>query len=361
MKEIKHIGVVGEGKMGTSIFFYLSGYDFRLAWLCSSEAKRDKARKTFSKKINLLLQCGVLTEKDYVSKQGKTVITAAFEDLKDCDLVIEAITEDIGLKRKLFESLDKAVNIDCIFTTNSSSVLPLQLFPSENRKDRFCGLHFFFPVAMKSIVELIARSSTSLQTKALLNQFLSRINKKPFHQDEANAFILNRLFLDFQAGAYQVFLEGRLSYQEIDELVRKHLFPIGVFEFFDHVGIDVMLSSVKTYTKAISNKAFYAPLIEKMEELVKLNHLGIKTKRGFYDYAPLEEEGIKATDKATDKAEDKADYKRNVTERLWDYYIGSVIPVIESGSCSREDLAYAVKDYMGMDSDPFKLPSFNLL
>jgi len=340
-----------------SIFFYLSGYDFRLAWLCHSEAERDKAQKTFSKKIKLLLQSGVLTEKESVSKQGKTVITDSFCDLKDCDLVIEAITEDIGMKRKLFESLDKAVNTDCIFTTNSSSVLPSQLFPSENRKDRFCGLHFFFPVAMKSMVELIASPSTSLQTIASLNHFLSRINKKPFHQDEANAFILNRLFLDFQAGAYQVCLEGRLSYQEIDELVKKHLFPIGVFEFFDHVGIDVMLSSVKTYTKAIGNSVFYAPLIEKMEELVRLNHLGIKTKRGFFDYALLEEKGIKTTD----KAKDKADYKRNVTERLWDYYIGSVISVIESGSCSREDLAYAVKDYMGMDTDPFKPPSFNLL
>ena len=350
MKKIKHIGIAGEGKMGSSIFFYLNGFNFRMTWLVSSEDEKEKAQKVFVKKTKIFLQSSILSEAEYASKIDRTTVTTASDDLKDCDLVIEAITEDIGLKRGLFESLDRAVNANCIFTTNSSAILPLQLVPSENRKDRFCGLHFFFPVAMKNIVELISNSLTSSQTKESLHQFLLQINKTPFHQDETDAFILNRLFLDFQAGAYQVFLEGRLSYHEIDELVRLQLFPIGVFEFFDHVGIDVMLSSIKTYTKDTVNKTFYSPLIEKMEELVKFNRLGIKTKQGFYDYIQREEKVVRATD----TSEGKSVYKRLVAERLWDYYIKSVTSVIEKGLSSREELACAVKDYMGMDTDPFK-------
>ncbi len=341
--------MVGEGKMGTSIFFYLNGFNFRLAWLVSSEAAKEKAQKLFSKKTKILLQSGILTETEYALKIEKTTITDAVVDLSDCDLVIEAITEDIGMKRKLFDSLDRAVNTDCIFATNSSSLLPSQLNPANTKEDRTCGLHFFFPVAMKNMVEVITNQSTSLEVKESLHHFLVQINKSPFHQDEANAFILNRLFLDFQAGAYQIFMERKLSYEEIDELVRLYLFPIGVFEFFDHVGIDVMLASIRTYSRSASNKEFYAPLIDKMEELVRLNHLGIKTKRGFYDYASREE-----NDRSEQGDEKQADsYRKDVLQRLWNYFISTVNTVVGSGIISRDDLAEAVRDYMGMEGDPF--------
>jgi 3-hydroxybutyryl-CoA dehydrogenase len=352
LNEIKHIGIIGEGKMGKSIFFYLAGLDFRLTWLVSSEDGKEKARKLFINKTKCLLQGGVITGEESASKIDRTIITADPDDLKDCDLVIEAITEDIGLKKTLFESLDRIVDPACIFTSNSSAILPSLLVPSESRKDRFCGLHFFYPAAIKEVVELITNPSTTSLTKESLLHFLLLINKRPFHQDEKNAFLLNRLFLDFQAGAYRVFLEGRLSYKEIDELVRLYFFPIGVFEFFDHVGIDVMLSSVKTYTKDKGNQTFYTPLIEKMEELVKLNRLGIKTKQGFYDYMPQEE---KVAEPAS-MPEAKPAYERMVTGLLWDYFIKSVNSAIEKGLSSREELAFAIKDYMGMDTDPFKPP-----
>jgi 3-hydroxybutyryl-CoA dehydrogenase len=273
------------------------------------------------------------------------------EDLEDCDLIIEAITEDIDLKRVLFESLNKAVNAECIFATNSSSFIPSKLISSGERKDKVAGLHFFFPVAMKKTVELITGSQTSLETKESLNRFLVKINKRPFSQDESNAFILNRLLLDFQAEAFNVLGEGKLSFMEIDELVKQRFFPIGAFEFFDHVGIDVMLSSIRSYTRDSTNKGFYAPLFQKLEELVKLNHLGIKTKHGFYDYSLQQE----LSSVPTNSAIDLLDHKNNAADRLWDYYIRSVKSVIDSGICTREDLAFYVKDYLGMDTDPFAL------
>jgi 3-hydroxybutyryl-CoA dehydrogenase len=354
LKEIHKIGVVGEGKMGSSIFLYLNGFDFRLIWLCSSETEKEKALKTFIKKSRLLFHSGVLTESEYVLKSENTMVTVSVDDLKDCDLIIEAITEDIDAKQKLFESLHKVVNANCIFTTNSSSIIPSRLISSERRKDKVAGLHFFFPVPLKNTVELITGTLTSQQTKESLDHFLLEINKRPFHQTESHAFILNRLLLDFQAGAFQVLLEGKFSYKEIDELVRQAIFPIGVFEFFDHVGIDIMLSSVKSYIQNADNKKFYTPLIQKMEELVKLNRLGIKTRHGFYDYAHPEESFALNRNEAIEATE----YKNIVTDRLWGYYIQSVLSVIESGMCSREDLACFVKDYMGMDTDPFILNSF---
>ena len=272
------------------------------------------------------------------------------DDIKDCDLVIEAIWEDAGVKKTFFGLLDKVVNSDSIFTTNSSSILPSQLIPSERRKDKFAGLHFFFPVPLRNVVELISCTSTSLQTIEALDQFLLKIKKKTFLQDEAHAFILNKIFLDFQAGAYSLFLEGRLSYKEIDDLVKKYFFPIGVFEFFDHVGNDIMLSSIQNYVANLNDKEFYVPLLSKLKELVASGQLGIKTKSGFYNYPP------DVSNTGNDFPEQEfEDYKHKATEQLKGYYKQSVLSVIELKQCSREELAEAIQDYMGMETDPFAM------
>ena len=351
MKKFKRIAVIGEGKMGTSIFLYLNGFDFQLSWLCSSDSEKEKAIKTFQKKTKLLFQSGILSETEYESKLNNITITASLDDLSNCELIIEAISEDLAAKRKLFETLDNTVNAHCIFATNSSSFIPSQLITSGKRKDKIGGLHFFFPVPLKNTIELITNSSTSLQTKELLKQFLEQINKKAFNQDESHAFILNRLLLDFQAEAFHVLMEGILTVKEIDELVKFRIFPIGVFEFFDHVGIDIMLSSVKSYTQNASNKEFYMPMIQKMAELVKLNQLGIKTKHGFYDYSHPVETSIIPNNTTIEASE----YKNKIANRLWNSYIRSVLSVIDSGFCTQEELSFFVKDYLGMDNDPFTL------
>jgi 3-hydroxyacyl-CoA dehydrogenase len=351
MNTIRNIGVIGEGKMGTSIFLYLTGFDFHLVWLCSSEPEKEKALKMINRKSRLLFQSGVLTESEYISKAKNTKVTASVDDLKDCDLIIESINEDKDAKTKLFESLHKTVNANCIFTTNSSSIFPSQLFLPESRKDKVAGLHFFFPVPFKNTVELIASASTSVQTRESLHQFLLEIKKRPFLQPESHAFVLNRLLLDFQAGAYNVFLEGIFSYKDIDDLIKQSIFPIGVFEFFDHVGIDIMLASVKAYTQNADNKAFYAPLIQKMEELIQQNHLGIKTRHGFYDYVNPED----PISKNPIEAYENSEYRNIVTDRLKGLYIRSVLSVIESGICSRQELAGYLQDYLGMDDDPYQL------
>jgi 3-hydroxybutyryl-CoA dehydrogenase len=349
VKQIHKVGVVGEGKMGSSVFMYLNGFNFTLAWLCSGEAERESALKTYLKKTKFLYQCGVLTEEQCNTKINNTIVTISAEDLKNCDLIIEAITENIEAKKTLFAALDKKVDPECIFTSNSSSILPSQFEIPDSRKKKFAGLHFFFPVAMKKSVELIPGSGTSLNTTDSLRNFLVQINKTPFLQTESNAFVLNRLLLDFQAGAFQIFLEGKLSVREIDELVKKYLFPIGVFEFFDHVGIDVMLNSVKSYTRKSENTGFYAPLINKMEELVGQNRLGIKNKIGFYDYSQPGESS--STNSETDI--DRDGYKKMVTERLWGYYSKSVVSILNSGVCTKDELRAYIKDYMGTDNDPF--------
>jgi 3-hydroxyacyl-CoA dehydrogenase len=343
--ELKNIGIIGEGKMGSSIFFYLLGFDFRLRWLCSSEEGKAQALKSFEKKIKTLGKCGVMSETESAIKVADTVITSVASDLKDCDLVIEVIPEDLKQKREVFKILDEILTPSCILASNSSSITPSELIPSTKREDKVAGMHFFFPVQLKKSVELILGKKTSGQTKSALQKFLHSINKNAFIQDEENAFILNRLLLDVQAGAYLVSLEGKLSYRQIDKLVKDRLFPTGIFDFFDHVGIDVMLASIRSYTRNSHKKEFYGPLLDKLEELVSQGRLGLKTKAGFYDYC---QPGSSGPPEGTEELPGE-EYPDFVVQRLKDYYLDSVNAILNSGRVNREELSVAVCDYLGTE------------
>lgn len=333
--------------MGTSLFLYLLGYDFRLVWLCSDNGGKEKALKLAGKKLNILRQSGVMTAQEYVLKSGQINITDNPADLRDSDLIIEAIPEDIDLKINLFNLLNRVVNSECLFTTNSSSIVPSRLGIPDLRKERFAGMHFFFPVNLKKTVELIAGSDTSPETVTILGSFLTIIDKTIFQQDEKNAFVLNRLFLDFQAEAYNICHEGRMDYRQIDGLVKERFFPTGVFEFFDHVGNDVMLASIRNYTDKAPDRRLYGPLIARLEELVRNNNLGLKTRKGFYDYnQPIivenDDHNYESLSNAlTDEAE----------KRLKAKFKQSVKNVLDACRISQADLNEAVIDYLGADHD----------
>jgi 3-hydroxyacyl-CoA dehydrogenase len=347
LKKIKHIGIVGEGKMGSSIFLFLLGYDFRLTWLCSSSVVKEKASKQAAKKINILWKSGILTEAAFHKKNEETKITEMPVDLGDCDLVIESISEDLETKKEFFRKLDLVVDQECIFTTNSSSIIPSRLIPSESRQKRFAGLHFFFPVNLKNTVELIHGPDASEETIGILKDFLRLINKNIFLQDEKNAFILNRFLLDFQAEAYNLCANGDIAYFQMDELVKERFFPAGVFEFFDHVGIDVMLASIRNYIENEPDKSLYLPLVARMEELIANNHLGLKTRKGFYNYdlqgRPCNDEEMQKMSPA-DRLGEIEKQLRNKLERAYR-------SVLATGYVSAETFDEAVKDYLGTDVD----------
>jgi 3-hydroxyacyl-CoA dehydrogenase len=351
MRKIINIAVIGEGRMGSSIFLYLNGFDFNLIWLCSGKTGMENARKTFIRKAGHLYNSGIISESEYALKLTSTKITSDASDLVNCDLIIEAITESLPDKRELFKMIGSIVNKDCILTSNSSSLLPSDIIATDGRKEKFAGLHFFFPVALKNNVELIAGPSTSAETRESLYNFLLTINKRPFCQDESTPFILNRSILDLQAEAFHIISEKEISIEGLDELVKQYILPSGVFEFFDHVGIDIMLSSIESYMRFQSDKDFYLPMIQRLQSMVKNNYLGIKTGSGFYDYKGLR----KKTEHSGQTAQLPGDTRQKTLIRLWHYYERSFLSILDSGVCSREELAVFLQDYLGIDRDPLTL------
>ncbi len=279
---LKNIGIIGEGKMGTNLLYYLLDMDFNLTWICSPKADLEKLRKNFSKRLGRSLEAGIIDENRFQGILECVKISNNAADLASCDLIVEAISEELEAKQQLFRMLDKIAHPECIFTSNSSSINPSALIPSENRKDKFVGLHFFYPIALKDIVEVIMTHETSKDTLQHITFFLKRIRRRFLLLEEKDSFILNRIFLHFQNEAFLLVNEKKASLQQIDRLVRDHFFPTGVFEFFDSVGLDVMLASVKNYSKNDSEEERYHPLIGQLQELVSEGRLGTKTKGGFY-------------------------------------------------------------------------------
>lgn len=326
--------------MGTSIFMYLLGFDYRLTWLVSSKNALPGAEKNLNRKLKIL----AMGEDRASLLHSPPVITSDPSALSDCSLVIEAITEDLEKKRALFGMLDRILDPDCILTTNSSSIIPSRLCPSEKRRENMAGLHFFFPVQLKNTVELIAGSGSSAGTISALAGFLHSINKKPFLQKENNPFILNRLLLEIQAEAYRILLEGKLTCSQIDGLVIEHLFSGGIFSFFDHVGIDVMRASILNYAELSSEKDRYTPLTDRMAELMASGRLGIKSKAGFYDYPAQPDSQLTIPV--------DGEYEALTIRRLERCFRQALDSFKASAEISEHEFLEALRDYLDLPSNP---------
>jgi 3-hydroxybutyryl-CoA dehydrogenase len=289
-KEIKKVGIVGEGKMGTGIFNYLIDYPFELVWVCSPGADTDKLSRQFARRIKRSLETGIIDQQRYDNLE-LTKISSDPADLHDCDLIIEAVPEIVKLKKDIFLHLDKIVKPDAIFTSNSSSINPSEMTPAGRRANNFAGIHFFYPVPMKNIVEFTVTAETSGQTVMLVETFLQDIHRRFISLDEKNSFLLNRIFLDFQNEAFLIFQSGKCTYQQMDQLVKNYIFPFGVFDFCDSVGLDTMLASIRNYIKDYPHKSYYSRLITALSDLISQGRSGVKTQEGFYRY-PREESPV---------------------------------------------------------------------
>src|SRR3990172_1479955 len=212
--EIIKIGIIGNGKMGTDIFYYLADFNFHLTWVCRSEEGRKNSTDPFVRKLSRRRRSGLVDGAFVSYRMMNTNITTRLSELSDSDIVIEAIGEDTDAKAKLFGELDPLVRKDTVIASNSSSIKPSCFIKNVGRPEYYAGLHFFFPVKYKNIVEITTTDSTGERAINRIKKFLSIIERFYIILHESEGFILNRIFLDFQAQAYRYYAEGALEPEE---------------------------------------------------------------------------------------------------------------------------------------------------
>jgi len=287
--EINKVGVLGAGTMGGGIAQVVAQAGFQVAILDLSEALVKGGVEKIEKNLSRGVEKGRFSSQEKENILQRIKPTIHIENLKDSELMIDAVFEDLKLKISLFKSLDTLCPPETIFASNTSTLSITQMAAEISRSKRFLGLHFFNPVPVMRLVEVITGLQTSKEAVDIAMDFVKRIKKTPVQVRDCPGFLVNRIFLPYVGEAMLAAQEGAASPQEIDESVRKMGFPMGPLTLNDMVGIDVGVHTFPIMYEAYGER-FPVPLL--FERLLKAGRLGLKSGKGIYVNGKVDAEFI---------------------------------------------------------------------
>jgi 3-hydroxybutyryl-CoA dehydrogenase len=282
-RTISKVGIIGAGQMGAGIAHVvaLSGYTVALNDL--KKESYDKGLETVGRNLSRQLAKGVIKEADRDKALERISFAPTLEAFGDCDLVIEAATEDEALKHKIFAALCPHLKPTALLASNTSSISITRLAATTDRPEDFIGMHFMNPVPVMELVELIRGIATEDETFATAKFFIESLGKTTAVSEDFPAFIVNRILLPMINEAVYTLYEGVGTVEAIDKAMRLGAHhPMGPLELADFIGLDTCLSVMQVLYEGLSDSKYRpCPLLVKY---VEAGWLGRKTKRGFYDY-----------------------------------------------------------------------------
>jgi 3-hydroxybutyryl-CoA dehydrogenase len=282
--EISKVGVVGCGLMGHGIAQICAQAGWEVVVREVSQEKLDGGVGKIEKQLARAVEKGKAEQSDADAVRGRLAPTLEYSDLADCDLVIEAITEDLGMKLEMWREVDEAVKDEATFATNTSSLAVADQAAVTNRADRFLGLHFFNPAQVMPLLEVVRADGTSEEAVKLGFELGEKLGKTTVAARDNRGFIVNRLLVPYMLDAIRAHEEGIGSIEDIDTGMKAGAsHPMGPLTLADFVGLDTLASIASVMHDAYGEERFAAP--PTLEKLVSAGHYGRKSGRGFYDYS----------------------------------------------------------------------------
>ncbi len=281
--EIKKIGVLGCGQMGAGIVQVFAQGGYQVIAVDSNESMLGKALKGIDKRLAGRVEKGKLSQAEKEGILARIRTSTRLEELKECDLIEEAVPEDLELKKKVFADLNRICPVHTILATNTSCLSVTDMAVASGRGDRMLGMHFHNPAPVMQLLELVRTIMTSGETIETVRKFGETLGKTVVVAPDVGGFIVTRLFTPFLLGAVRMLEAGIATREEIDismKLAVNH--PMGPLEVVDFIGLDTELSIAETLYEETKDPKYAPPLL--LRKMVTAGWLGRKTGKGFYDY-----------------------------------------------------------------------------
>jgi 3-hydroxybutyryl-CoA dehydrogenase len=282
---MKNIAVIGAGTMGNGIAHTFAQFGYSVSLIDISQVALDKGLGTISKNLDRMIAKEKITAADKQNTLSNiTTFTSIPDGVKNAELVIEAATENMDLKKSIFKKLDECTNADAILATNTSSISITQIAAVTNRPDKVIGMHFMNPVPIMKLVEIIrGYNTTDAVTEAIVNVSMD-IKKVPVEVNDYPGFVANRILMPMINESIETLYNGVAGVKEIDTVMKLGMaHPMGPLQLADFIGLDVCLSILHVMYDGFKNPK-YAPC-PLLINMVTAGKLGLKSGEGFYDYS----------------------------------------------------------------------------
>src|SRR4051794_31021030 len=281
--EIKKVGILGCGLMGSGIAQVAAMAGFDVTVLEAEQRFLDKGFANIEKSLAKFAEKGTIKE-SAATVRARLKGTLKHEDLADCDIIVEAIIENLDAKKAMFSKLDAVVKPDAIFATNTSSISVTEVMATTKRPDRFVGLHFFNPVPLMKLVEVVRTIATDEQVFETAFEFGKKLGKVPVRTSDKTGFIVNRLLVPYLLDAIRAYEEGVGSIADIDSAMKLGCgYPMGPFTLLDFVGLDTTYYITHVMFDEFKERRFASPPL--LKRMVMAGWFGKKSGKGFYDWS----------------------------------------------------------------------------
>lgn len=279
---IKKVAVVGAGTMGADIAYVIATAGIPVVVKDVAEEPLQNARAHIDDLFKTRVARGRMSAEDAAQRKDLVTYTTEVDALREVSLAIEAVSEQMSIKKKVFRELDQVLSPIAIIASNTSALSISELAEVTGRAERVAGFHFFFPAHMMKLIEVISGEHTSKETLETLRRFAEEIRKIPVSVKECPGFVVNRVLMASMAEVLRFQDETGIPYADIDQAVmRAKLAPMGPFVLADALGLDVALEVAQTLTQAYGDRFNPGP---QLQALVNDGHLGLKSGQGFYSY-----------------------------------------------------------------------------
>ena len=277
------VGVVGAGFMGSGIAESAARAGFEVVVFEPEQAALDRSRERIEASVQRGVSGGKLSAEDAAALTGRITQTTALEDLAGAQLVVEAVFEDPNVKGPLFQRLDELLDPEAILASNTSSIPIAQIASWTRRPERVLGLHFFSPVPVMKLVEVVVGLDTAPEVAGRADAFAEAIGKRPIRTKDRSGFIVNMLLVPYLMAAVRMYEEGFASREDIDDGMKLGAgHPMGPLTLCDFIGLDVLYAVCDSLYEEFKQPEYAPPPL--LKRMVVSGHHGRKTGRGFYEY-----------------------------------------------------------------------------